>query len=74
MKCEMEEDDDCYEALLKSKIITRSGALFEASSRYTRLSLLKTDDDFEVLMERVTDLVNAENYDEPASSSTTLVM
>lgn len=70
----MEEDDDCYEALLKAKIITRSGARFEASSRYTRLSLLKTDDDFEVLMERVTDLVNAENYDEPASSSTTLVM
>lgn len=74
VKCEMEEDDDCYEALLKAKIITRSGARFEASSRYTRLSLLKTDDDFEVLMERVTDLVNAENYDEPASSSTTLVM
>ncbi|CAO2171251.1 unnamed protein product [Urochloa humidicola] len=66
VKCEREEDHNCYEALLKENIITRSGAGYEASSRYTRVSLLKTDDDFEALMERVTDLVN----DEPASSST----
>ncbi|CAL4961702.1 unnamed protein product [Urochloa decumbens] len=69
VNCEREEDDDCYETLLKANIITRSGAGYEASSRYTRVSLLKTDDDFEVLMERITDLVNAENYDKPVSSS-----
>lgn len=71
VKCEREEDDDCYEALLKARIITRSGAGYDASSRYTRVSLLKSDDDFEVLVERVTDLVNAENYDDdvPRGSS-----
>jgi hypothetical protein len=70
VKCEREEDEDCHEALLKAKIITRTGVGNEAGSRYTRISLLKTDDDFEVLMERVTDLVDAEkNGDAPGSSS-----
>ncbi|CAL4974369.1 unnamed protein product [Urochloa decumbens] len=67
VKCEREEDEDCQEALLKAKIITRTGVGNEASSRYTRISLLKSNDDFDVLMERVTDLVNAEKFD--ASSS-----
>ena len=48
---------------MKARIITRSGAGYDASSRYTRVSLLKSDDDFQVLMDRVTDFVNAENYD-----------
>ncbi|GJN17869.1 hypothetical protein PR202_gb04972 [Eleusine coracana subsp. coracana] len=65
VKCEREEDEDCYEALLKANIVTRSGVGNGASSRYTRVSLLKSDDDFDVLMERVTDLVNAERYDAP---------
>lgn len=70
VKCEREEDEDCYDVLLKAKIITRTGVANEAGSRYTRISLLKGDDDFEVLMERVTDLVNAEKYDDaPGSSS-----
>ncbi|XP_062206700.1 alliin lyase-like [Phragmites australis] len=69
VKCEREEDEDCYEALLKAKIITRTGVGNEASSRYTRVSLLKSNDDFDVLMERITDLVNAEKYDAPSSSS-----
>ncbi|TVU35308.1 hypothetical protein EJB05_17192, partial [Eragrostis curvula] len=64
MKCEREEDEDCQEVLLKEKIITRSGVKNEANSRYTRMSLLKSDDDFDVLMERVTDLVNAENQEQ----------
>ncbi|CAO2183062.1 unnamed protein product [Urochloa humidicola] len=67
VKCEREEDEDCQEALLKANIITRTGVGNEASSRYTRISLLKSDDDFEVLMERVADLVDAEKFD--ASSS-----
>ncbi|KAL6615940.1 hypothetical protein ACP70R_038210 [Stipagrostis hirtigluma subsp. patula] len=69
VKCEREEDEDCYEALLKANIITRSSALFEAGSRYTRVSLLRSNDDFDVLMERVTDLVDAEKHDAPGSSS-----
>ncbi|KAL6845042.1 hypothetical protein ACP4OV_024537 [Aristida adscensionis] len=69
VKCEREEDEDCNAALLKAKIITRSSKQFEASSRYVRISLLKSDDDFDVLMERITDLVDAEKYDAPGSSS-----
>ncbi|KAL6615938.1 hypothetical protein ACP70R_038208 [Stipagrostis hirtigluma subsp. patula] len=69
VKCEREEDEDCHEALLKANIISRTGVWYGASSRYTRVSLLKTEDDFDLLMERVTDLVNAEKYDAPGSSS-----
>ncbi|CAL4961700.1 unnamed protein product [Urochloa decumbens] len=72
VKCEREEDEDCYEALLKAKIITRTGVGNEVSSRYTRISLLKSDDDFDVLMERITDLVNAENYEEDAPGSSSM--
>ncbi|CAL4947760.1 unnamed protein product [Urochloa decumbens] len=72
VKCEREEDEDCYEALLQAKIITRTGVGNEVSSRYTRISLLKSDDDFDVLMDRVTDLVNAENYDEDAPGSSSM--
>jgi hypothetical protein len=60
VKCEWEEDEDCHEALLKAKIITRTGVTYEASSRYTRMSLLKSDDDFDVLIQRFTDLINTE--------------
>jgi hypothetical protein len=69
VKCEKEDDRDCYEALLKAKIVTRSGVGNEASNWYTRVSLLKSDDDFDVLMERVTDLVRADEYDGPGVSS-----
>ncbi|TVU35301.1 hypothetical protein EJB05_17185, partial [Eragrostis curvula] len=63
VKCGREEDQNCYETLRKANIISRSGAVNEASSRYTRVSLLKSDDDFDVLLERLADLVNAEQYE-----------
>ncbi|GJM93325.1 hypothetical protein PR202_ga09872 [Eleusine coracana subsp. coracana] len=69
VKCEREEDEDCHEALLEAKIISREGGRYGASSQYARMSLLKTDDDFNVLLERITDLVNAEKYQAPESSS-----
>ncbi|TVU35302.1 hypothetical protein EJB05_17186, partial [Eragrostis curvula] len=68
VKCEREENQDCHEALLKANIITRSGVENEAGSRYTRVSLLKSDDDFDVLLERITDLVNEENHEAPGSN------
>ncbi|TVU16826.1 hypothetical protein EJB05_36981, partial [Eragrostis curvula] len=55
VKCE--KHHDCYEALLKAGIITQPGVESEDSSRYTRVSLVKTQDDFDVLLERLTDLV-----------------
>lgn len=69
VKCLREEDRNCSDALLKEKIITRSGVMYDVGRRYTRMSLLKTQDDFEVLLERVTDLVDAEEDSAAGSSS-----
>ena len=46
--------------LLKAKIITRSGVWNDASRRYTRISLIKSQDDFDLLLERITEFVDAE--------------
>ncbi|URD94946.1 tryptophan aminotransferase-related protein 4-like [Musa troglodytarum] len=60
LKCEWKEDEDCHEALRKGSIISRAGALFEADSRYTRLSLIKTQDDFDLFLKRMQPLVSRE--------------
>lgn len=57
LKCENEEDVHCEEVLTKGGIISRGGMVFEASTRYTRLSLLKTDDHFEMLLQKLKPLV-----------------
>ncbi|OEL21345.1 Alliin lyase [Dichanthelium oligosanthes] len=51
---------DSYNALLKANIITHSGVGSEASRRHTRVSLVKSQDDFDVLLERLTHLVHTE--------------
>lgn len=56
----MEEDEDCYAVLKKSGIASRSGTLFEANSHYTRLSLVRTEDDFDLLTMRMEALVSKE--------------
>ncbi|XP_042395276.1 tryptophan aminotransferase-related protein 3-like [Zingiber officinale] len=63
VKCEREEDKDCAAVLLKAGIISRTGIIFEAGSRYTRLSLIKTEDDMDLLLQRFESLVSQE---EPA--------
>uniref|UniRef100_J3L3I2 Alliinase C-terminal domain-containing protein n=1 Tax=Oryza brachyantha TaxID=4533 RepID=J3L3I2_ORYBR len=45
VKCEWEQDVDCYQTLLGAGIISRSGISNDAGSRYTRVSLLKTQDE-----------------------------
>ncbi|KAJ7969769.1 Tryptophan aminotransferase-related protein [Quillaja saponaria] len=73
LKCEREEDSDCFEVLQSFKITGRAGNLFGAEGRYVRLSLVKTEDDFELLMERIKKLVSKESESEvEGSSSTTL--
>jgi hypothetical protein len=69
VKCEREEDGDCSDMLLKAKIITRPGVWSDASSSYTRISLLKSQDDFDLLLEKVTELVDAEKYSTAGSNS-----
>ncbi len=70
MKCEWVEDDDCYETLLAAGINSLTGTVNEAGTRYTRLSLIKTQDDFDMLLERITEFVDAEKHGRaPAASS-----
>uniref|UniRef100_A0A0E0JNA9 Alliinase C-terminal domain-containing protein n=1 Tax=Oryza punctata TaxID=4537 RepID=A0A0E0JNA9_ORYPU len=56
--------------LLAAGIISRSGTFYETGTRYTRVSLLKTQDDFDLLLERITDFVDAEKHSRaPVASS-----
>ncbi|KAG9147362.1 hypothetical protein Leryth_019517 [Lithospermum erythrorhizon] len=57
LRCEREEDADCYTVLEAAKIIGRKGNRYGVDDRYIRLSLLKRDVDFEVLLQRMKELV-----------------
>ena len=63
MKCEREEDEDCYTVLKTAGIIGRQGTAFGGGSRYVRLSLIKTQDDFDLLMRKINALVSDEHVD-----------
>ncbi|KAM0063079.1 putative alliinase, pyridoxal phosphate-dependent transferase, major domain-containing protein [Helianthus debilis subsp. tardiflorus] len=58
VKCERQEDNDRAEVLKAGKIIGQSGSTFSTKDRYARLSLIKSQDDFELLMQRLTELVS----------------
>ncbi|KAJ4967313.1 hypothetical protein NE237_019162 [Protea cynaroides] len=60
LKCEREEDLDCHAVLKAASIIGRKGNLFRAESRYVRLSLIKYEDDFDLLLHRIKVLVSKE--------------
>ncbi|KAL0298040.1 UNVERIFIED_CONTAM: Tryptophan aminotransferase-related protein 4, partial [Sesamum angustifolium] len=60
LKCEREEDSNCSAVLRAAKIIGREGSLFESDDRYVRLSLLRSQDDFDLLLRRLNDLISKE--------------
>uniref|UniRef100_A0A1D1Z982 Tryptophan aminotransferase-related protein 4 n=1 Tax=Anthurium amnicola TaxID=1678845 RepID=A0A1D1Z982_9ARAE len=60
LKCEMEEDVDCKAVIRSGGIIGRPGSAFGADPRYVRLSLIKTQDDFDQLLGRLEALVARE--------------
>nr|GEU79917.1 tryptophan aminotransferase-related protein 3-like [Tanacetum cinerariifolium] len=60
VKCEREEEIDCGAVLEAGNIKGRSGSNFSAKDRYVRLSLIKSQDDFELLLQRLTELVSLE--------------
>lgn len=60
VKCERQEDENCKAVLREANIISRGGKLFNVEERYTRLSLLKGDDDFNLLLYRLYQLVAEE--------------
>ncbi|KAL5975119.1 hypothetical protein ACLOJK_031798 [Asimina triloba] len=57
VKCEMEEDGDCHAVLKAGGIIGRHGSQFGAEPRYVRLSLVGTQDDFDLLLHKIEALV-----------------
>ncbi|KAA8546605.1 hypothetical protein F0562_002656 [Nyssa sinensis] len=61
LKCEKEEDKDCSTVLRAANIIGREGSMFTADNHYVRLSLLKSQDDFDLLLHRLNKLVSGED-------------
>jgi len=72
LKCEQEEEEDCGAVLEAGKIIGRAGSMFSAEDRYVRLSLIKSQDDFEMLLQRLTELVSLENISTTAAHVDTM--
>ncbi|PIM97444.1 hypothetical protein CDL12_30086 [Handroanthus impetiginosus] len=61
VKCERKEDSNCAEVLSRAKITGRRGSMFGSDDRYARLSLIRRQDDFNLLIHRLTVLVSEEN-------------
>ncbi|TKY46072.1 Tryptophan aminotransferase-related protein 4 [Spatholobus suberectus] len=60
LKCEGQQDKNCYEILEAAGIIGREGSLYIADNRYVRLSLIRSQDDFEILTINLRNLVAKE--------------
>lgn len=65
LKCEREEDKDCYAVLEAANIIGRQGNAFGAEDGYVRLSLVRTQEDFDILIERLHKLITEEDGAKP---------
>ncbi|GMJ02391.1 TRYPTOPHAN AMINOTRANSFERASE RELATED 4 [Hibiscus trionum] len=61
VKCEREEDKDCYAVLKAANIIGRRGNVFGSEDRYVRLSLVRSQDDFDILIHRLQKEVSEED-------------
>ncbi|KAF4372786.1 hypothetical protein F8388_000953 [Cannabis sativa] len=61
LKCLREEEKDCYAVLTAANIIGRRGSNYGAEDRYVRLSLIRTQDDFDQLLHRLKILISEEN-------------
>ena len=60
LKCERREDKDCPAVIREAGIIGRNGTLYGSNSSYVRLSLIKTQDDFDVMLHHLNKLVTKE--------------
>ncbi|XP_028789728.1 tryptophan aminotransferase-related protein 4-like [Neltuma alba] len=63
VKCEREEDRDCYQVLKNLNITGRAGSLFGTENRYVRLSLVKSQHDFDLLLRQLNKIVSEERDD-----------
>lgn len=60
VKCERLEDANCYEIFSAAKIKGREGKVFGSEERLVRLSLIRTQDDFDQLIDMLKKLVSQE--------------
>ncbi|XP_050367034.1 tryptophan aminotransferase-related protein 4-like [Argentina anserina] len=62
VKCERLEDVDCYQVLQEeANVYGRRGSVFGAEDRYVRLALIRSQDDFDILLHRLNQLVSKED-------------
>ena len=61
LKCEREEDKECYIILKDAGIIGVDGTSFGAGSGFVRLSLINSQDDFNMLLYKIKKLVAKED-------------
>lgn len=69
LKCEREEDSNCNDVLRASKIIARPGIRFDVEDRFARLTSLKGQDDFDMLLYRLKQLVLTTSSEEGAKAA-----
>ncbi|CAA0265364.1 unnamed protein product [Arabidopsis thaliana] len=60
VKCERPEDKNCYEIFRAAKITGRSGNVFGSEERFVRLSLIRSQDDFDQLIDMLKKFVYQE--------------
>ncbi|TKY45999.1 Tryptophan aminotransferase-related protein 4 [Spatholobus suberectus] len=74
LKCETSilENRSCYEVLKAVNITGRVGSLFGADNRFVCLSLVRSEDDFDLLLRQINKLVSLEiNYDKRVATTST---
>ncbi|KAL3617754.1 hypothetical protein CASFOL_038075 [Castilleja foliolosa] len=57
LRCEREEDKNCTSVIREANILGRNGSLFSSEDRYVRLSLIRSQDEFDLLLQRLVQLI-----------------
>lgn len=60
LKCE-DEEEDCAGLLRRHKILGRSGVSFGCSPKFVRVSMMDRDDNFDLLVQRISKITAAPN-------------
>jgi len=60
LNCEREEEENCYEILDSAGINGRKGSLYSADDHYVRLSLVGSQDNFDIMINKLKTLVDKE--------------
>ncbi|KAK7277394.1 hypothetical protein RIF29_18545 [Crotalaria pallida] len=61
VKCERAEEKNCYEIIEAAGIISHPGSYFGVDDRHVRFSLVGVQDDFEILINKLKNLVAKDN-------------